>query len=219
MNFVTCSPFGELNIKKDFQFGFKPISFKPLYFIKEKWTPFGMFGKKHGIEKRDLDKITPSEEKAVFENRLPEVHEPGPLGPVTFPIQEVQRIPITQSPVGPIWSGQYGPLGIGPVPAHPPPEVVITPPPPKLGPVPGLNTNIARDQLINSYLQDTGPQQSLSPEINSIERPLPPKIEEPVEKEEDNPFIRGSRLAMYFGSLLIDIMSRFLGRPPGPVKE
>lgn len=220
MNLATGSPFGEFSLKKNFNLEFKPLPFKPIQFIKEKWSPFGKFGKRLGIQKRDLDKIAPGEEKGLLENRLPvEVHEAGPLGPITFPRQEIGRVPIMQSPIRP---NLFLPLGIGPVPAPPPPEVVITPPPPQIGRIPGLNTNIARDQLIDGYLKEVGQEvqvEALPHEVNIIEKPLSPKIEEPGKKEEDNPFVRGSKLAIYFGSLLLDIMSRFLGRPVAPVKE
>lgn len=222
MNFATGSPFGEFSLKKNFNFEFKPLPFKPFHFIKEKWSPFGKFGVKHGIAKRDLDKIMLAEEKEL-EPRLPvEVHEVGQLGPATFPIQELGRIPITQSPIGPNWIVPLENLGIGPVPAPPSPEILITPPPPKVEPIPGLHTNIAHDQLIDTYLKEVGPEVHEAPlpdeELNSIERTPVPKIEEPGVKE-DTPFIRGSRLVLYFGNLLLDIMARFLGRPVAPVKE
>lgn len=214
VNLAAGSPFGEFSLKKNFNFEFKPIPLKPIHLFMEKWSPFGKFGMKHGIEKRDLNKIASVEETGGIEHRLPvEVHEMEQLGPVAFPRQELARVPIMQTPIEPNWVGPVEHFGIGPVPAPPPPRVVITSPPPMVQPIPGLHTNIVRDKLIDSYLKDVGPAPH---EINSIEKTIVPEKEEPVESD---PFVRGSKLVITFGSLLLDIISRFLGRPVVPVKE
>lgn len=223
MNFATSSPFGEFSLKKNYNFEFKPLPFKPIHFIKEIWSPFGIFGVKHGIEKRDLDKIVSAEEKGMLEHRLPiEIHEEEQLGPATFPRHELGIVPITNSPIGPNYLSQVKHVEIEPIPAPPPIEVVITPPPPKVEPIPGLHTNIVRDQFIESYLKEIGPEVHEEPlpheEINSVERMPVPKMEEPGQNEA-SPFVRGTKLVLYFGNLLLDIMARFLGRPVAPAKE
>lgn len=218
MNLATGSPFGEFSLKKNFNFDFKPLPFKPIHLIKEKWSPFGKFGVKHGIEKRDLDNIATAEETRVVEPRLPvQDHEIEQRGPIIFPRQELGRVPIPMSPIEPNW-----PIGIGPVLAPPPPVILLTSPPPKVQPIPGLHTNIASNNLINSYLNEVRPVTFEEPlpqeEINSIEKTPAPKMEEPRE-EENNPFIRGSNLVISFGTLLLDIMSRFFSRPVVPDRE
>lgn len=60
-NIVTVEPlFQGFSIKKEFDVSLKPFVWKPISIIKEKWSPFGKFGVRHGIEKRELSKVEPA---------------------------------------------------------------------------------------------------------------------------------------------------------------
>lgn len=47
--------FQGFSVQKGFEVNFKPFQFKPLAIFKEKWSPFGRFGVRKGIQKRDLE--------------------------------------------------------------------------------------------------------------------------------------------------------------------
>lgn len=46
--------FQGFNVQKGFEVKLLPLQFKPLSLFKEKWSPFGRFGIRKGIQKRDL---------------------------------------------------------------------------------------------------------------------------------------------------------------------
>lgn len=226
--------FGELSFKRNFDVLIKPIPFKPLQFVKEKWTPFGSFGIKKGIVKRDLEAEHKMHSPAASNdlNRLPaEVYEDETpvssrimvpiepkVGPIPVsPIPEVGHIQV--SPIAEV--GHIPVSAIEPIPAPPVPQVVLITPPPKVvesGPVTGLHTDISRDEIINSYLNSVIPQipfngviddKAVPPIANTIV-PEKPKVE--ALPEEPNPIVRGSRYAYYMANMLFDFLSQFIGR-------
>ncbi|KAF9424884.1 hypothetical protein HW555_000185 [Spodoptera exigua] len=46
--------FQGISFQRGFEINFKPLPRNPISFIKEKWSPFGVFGRKHVIQKRQV---------------------------------------------------------------------------------------------------------------------------------------------------------------------
>lgn len=109
---ITGNPlFQGISFQKGFELNFKPLPRKPIAFISEKWSPFGVFGRKFAIQKRSLDDMVPP----------PPARVPRPAAPVFEHIEEIEEI-------------GTGPLFI--VPRSPVlPPAVLPPPPPVPKPV------------------------------------------------------------------------------------
>lgn len=212
LNITKCTPIGEIHFKKTLDVGFKPIPFKPLALIKEKWSPFGKFGIKQSLVKRDLDSIQGVEKVTPMpmgiETRLPaevyEVEQPGFI-PERVPLSK-EIVPIQAPPLSPV--------------------VLVTPPPnpqkiEEVEPIKnGLFTDIGRVEMINQFLQSSElippnmpflPEENVLPPISNSIIPDKPK-DPPPAQESSNPFVRGSRFALYMGNILLDILTKFLSR-------
>ncbi|XP_075981767.1 uncharacterized protein LOC142980283 [Anticarsia gemmatalis] len=97
---VNGDPFFQgLSFQRGFEINFKPLERKPFKFLKEKWSPFGVFGKKIEIHKRSLDDMVPQ----------PPLRVPRPAAPVFEHFDEIEHIgtgpllilpkPVTKPPV------------------------------------------------------------------------------------------------------------------------
>ncbi|KAJ0174084.1 hypothetical protein K1T71_010230 [Dendrolimus kikuchii] len=80
------SLFQGFSIKKEFDVSLKPFVWKPISFIKEKFSPFGRFGVRHGIQKRELNAVAPA---PVIEHDL-HVEPPASIGPFLTPVPVVK---------------------------------------------------------------------------------------------------------------------------------
>lgn len=94
MQWVQVNPiFQGLSFQRGFEINFKPWIKKPIVFIKEKWSPLGVFGKKISVQKRSLDNIVPPKPRPaapVFE-----IIEEQPIG--TAPLNIVPKAPVYAS--------------------------------------------------------------------------------------------------------------------------
>ncbi|XP_026737110.1 leucine-rich repeat extensin-like protein 3, partial [Trichoplusia ni] len=250
-------PFLEgISIQKGLEIKFKPFPLKPITFIKEKWSPFGVFGKKRAIVKRDTEFLIPvspstlePQPAPVFEN-LEEIQNtpplrflpPQPPRAVTLvPVSEAPTVIITSSPLPKISPTQppvvtdippvfisSTPLAFSSVapppiplsiPPSPPPMELANPvtepsissnfivPPPREGPPPGLFTDISRSEPVREYM-DVVP--SIPPTPPLVDNNVKPDIPRTDIVINDNALVRGSKLALYFGSIFLSLMSQFM---------
>ncbi|XP_028030826.1 uncharacterized protein LOC114243509 [Bombyx mandarina] len=218
--FITIGKplFKGISIKKGFDISFIPLPKKPLSFITEKWSPFGIFGVKHAIQKREL--IEEEEPIVTMKTSLqpppmPTITPlpPTPAGPMkTILINEdVSRLPIDDSI-------ETMSSAVVPVPLEPPLssnfEIIPTTKEEK-GPS-GFYTDISRAVPVNNYLNLV--ERPAFPAVAPVvENELPPNIPS-VPKEnpnvdpllENNSIVRGSKLALYFSNLFLQLFSQFL---------
>ncbi|CAG5048955.1 unnamed protein product [Parnassius apollo] len=226
LQFVYVKPLPGINFKKHFEIEFSPTPLKSLELIFEKWSKFGkfkLFGIKHKIEKRDLNGmiLPPSnikEESQVLPLKVESVTS------LPLPVQSV----VVLSTVQPLVSSEKPPPDVvenvvmTPVvepsdeviqPVHPfsaiqgeqkvpsastentttlPTSIALILPP--VNQPPGFYTNILR--TLNMSLDKGKDKQKAS-------LPIP-------REENPNFIIRGSRFAMYFGSMLLRMLSQYL---------
>ncbi|KPJ09654.1 hypothetical protein RR48_13288 [Papilio machaon] len=234
-----------INIKKQFEVQFNPTPFKSLEFIFEKWSRFGKFGLIRKIAKRDTNDVIdifklPSNEKDNLQV-LPVVKESGK---VTVPAQNlvilstVEPIQNTEEPV------QDSTNKVEIIPVVEPSNEIVEPIEPFL-PMPGEQNTISIPAEATTLQPVSAPvPPTAKPEVNSESTPLLytnilqslnipqmkamnnqiPQTLSPPKLENQNLIVRGSRFAMYFGSMLLRMLSQYLsgGRIPlgnMPVQE
>ncbi|CAD0203129.1 unnamed protein product [Chrysodeixis includens] len=247
-----------ISFKKDFEINFKPFERKPITFIKEKWSPFGVFGRKRVIVKRQAEILIPISKPDTLEQKPAPVFEhleeiqntaplmflpPPPPNPVSVvPVSEVPVVVITPSSIPkdsptplPVVT-TVRPLFISSTPrplstvAPPPVPLIITPspppikepeladeraissnfivPPPSEGPPPpGLYTDISRSEPVREYVDVAPPIPPTPPVVDNSIKPEIPRSDIVIN---DNVLVRGSKLALYFGSIFLSLMSQFM---------
>lgn len=142
--------FQGISFQRGFEINFKPLPRKPISFIKEKWSPFGVFGRKHIIQKRQaLDdlmvtgvvplSVEPVRPAPVYER----IEDPGLLQTpflVTLPQSTVRPVLLSSPlppPVSPVLPQGATPRPVLiPSPASVPPSVIVSPVPPVMSSLP-----------------------------------------------------------------------------------
>ncbi|XP_013162752.1 PREDICTED: uncharacterized protein LOC106114192 [Papilio xuthus] len=225
-----------INIKKQFEVQFNPTPFKSLEFIFEKWSRFGKFGLIRKIAKRDTNDVIdifklPSNEKDNLQvlpvNKESEVTLPAqnlvilstvqPIQSTEKPLQDstnkVEIIPVVEpsneivepiKPFLPMPGGQNTisiPVEVTTLQPASTSIPLVTKPEITPEPTPLLYTNIL--QTLNI------------PQMKAINDQIPQTLS-PPKFENQNLIVRGSRFAMYFGSMLLRMLSQYLsgGRVP-----
>uniref|UniRef100_A0A2A4JMP6 Uncharacterized protein n=1 Tax=Heliothis virescens TaxID=7102 RepID=A0A2A4JMP6_HELVI len=251
--------FQGIKFQRGFELSFKPLPRKPLTFLKEKWSPFGVFGRLHSIQKRSSGVVVVPVEEArpapivprpippaapVFEyveephlHRQPflTLHNQSSRSVVPLVISSPVGVPIAaQPPVSP------GPPIIISSSASPPMplSVIVTPAPLPVinnvspiandvkleGALPPLSSNmvipprrftdISKAEPVRKYMESNqgapplAPEEKVPPplETNSI-KPEVPKSDIVLN---DSSLVRGSKMALYFGSIFLQLMSQFM---------
>nr|XP_021190521.2 uncharacterized protein LOC110376380 [Helicoverpa armigera] len=261
--------FQGISFQRGFELNFKPLPRKPLTFLRQKWSPFGVFGTKHSIEKRSPGAVVVPVEAAspapidsepirpapVFEH-VEEHLNPPPY--IAVPNQTPRSvIPLISSPVVPIGTPiqpmSPSPLIISsPAPPSMPLSVIVTPaprpivnsvPPPSLyndivmpanqpiandakleGALPPLSSNmvipprftdISRAEPVREFMESN---QGVPPSFGVEEKVAPPLETNSIKPEvpksgfalNDSSLVRGSKMALYFGSIFLQLMSQFM---------
>ncbi|KAJ8711861.1 hypothetical protein PYW08_008815 [Mythimna loreyi] len=133
--------FQGISFQRGFEINFKPLPRNPITFIKEKWLPFGTFGRKHSIQKRNSDSgVVPVSQPPPSVIPVSEVPEIRPAAPV---YEHVEDIPLHTLPFIP--QSHQNPRSIAPMPISSPmppdspiPPQPISPVPPKVSVPPPL---------------------------------------------------------------------------------
>ncbi|XP_053614659.1 uncharacterized protein LOC128677671 [Plodia interpunctella] len=215
---VTCTPLLQgVKITRDFNIDFKPFQFRPISYIMEKWGPFGAFGKKYAIAKRDLDavNITPpplqvsgvSSVGPAFASPAPapvvEVTPDLPPPPVNIPpIPVLSSIPPTAIsndifqdviPVAPVGNRVIGPDFIS-------------------NRLTGLNTDI---RMPLPQINNPTPVFDNTPlRVNLLPPVVPPvpqtNIQAPAEQPPPETPSRGGVIARMFGEFILQLISRII---------
>ncbi|XP_030028715.2 repetitive proline-rich cell wall protein 2 [Manduca sexta] len=208
VNSVTI--FQGLSIKKGIDISLIPFPIKPIAFIKEKWTPFGSFGMKHEIAKREDINIkepevivTPVPVPAYV---VPEVPRPAilPVAPVVEHHDEEiihekveQEIPLVTPSAAPVVENIVSETPIVPV-EEPAPivhkEVIVVPteaPPVLITPVPPIPIQAPPIVLVptpipNNLNTDISRVPSINNYLNSVEKSVP-VIVPPVQEVKETP--------------------------------
>lgn len=195
---VASSPlFESINIERKLNIGFKPLKFRPISFIKEKWGPFGRYGKKHTIERRDLDAMN------TIDSSTGEI-----IKPVTEMIEEPIKIipvPSYRPPIQAIMtdtkeSETVSKLNTDISAAIPPNPYFMPAKKPELeglGAVPIVETSPIEGPL---FVPVTPAPAEVPPPPPS---PKTPPVEEPP---------RFGGLARFFGDIISEIFNRILAR-------
>ena len=93
--------FQGISFQRGFELNFKPLPRNPITFIKEKWSPFGVFGRKHSLQKRNSGSgAVPVVQEAPVVAPVSGVPEPRPAAPVFEHVEEPG--PINTSPLLPL---------------------------------------------------------------------------------------------------------------------
>ncbi|XP_022834045.1 uncharacterized protein LOC111361847 [Spodoptera litura] len=146
--------FQGISFQRGFEINFKPLPRNPISFIKEKWSPFGVFGKKHIIQKRQAFdnlmatgaqgppvvplSVEPVRPAPVYER----IEDPGLLQTpflVTLPQSTVRPVIVSSPlppPVSPILPQASPRPVLIPSSVSVPPSVIVTPIPPVISSVP-----------------------------------------------------------------------------------
>lgn len=170
--------FQGISFQRGFELNFKPLPRKPLSFIKEKWSPFGVFGRRFGIQKRSIGSGVPVPQGAS------ELRQAAPVFEHVDEIEHVETLPLKVLP--PQTPRSLIPVHISP-PVPPPgissiPLSVSSPAPP---PIP---LHVIITPAPKPVLSDV-PQQSIYPAMSVVTPPtysplnrdvLPPAISAPV---------------------------------------
>ncbi|CAB3231684.1 unnamed protein product [Arctia plantaginis] len=130
VQWVQANPlFQGLSFQRGFEINFKPWLKEPMVFIKEKWSPFGVFGKKIAVQKRSLDDIIPP--------------KPRPAAPVFENIEEqaIGTAPLNIVPKAPVYTS-LPKVPPPPVPLPKPMPIIVNDYPPPSPTVPPISTNM-----------------------------------------------------------------------------
>ncbi|XP_031765701.1 uncharacterized protein LOC116413051 [Galleria mellonella] len=117
--FVNSAPLLQgISITRNFDISLKPFQFKPITFIREKWGPFGAFGRRHSVTKRQAEPGRQNVPNSV----IPLVTNVGngiiPIpAPVTLPSALNNEISISPSSISPISMVSHIPVPVTPPPA------------------------------------------------------------------------------------------------------
>lgn len=223
-----------INFKKHLEIEFNPTPLKSLELIFERWSRFGKFGIKHKVQRRDVDDIINLNDRLTKESTkknlqvLPVKTEfvsilPPPAQNVlsvsagkplvateetlSDPLDNSVIIPVVETlneitpPLQPFLtvSGEPNVILTVPVSTTTTAPVTINVPPVQAAQnltstSPGLYTNIL--QTLNSFPVREVNRENLSIPATNLEN--------------QNFIIRGSRFAMYFGSMLLRMLSQYL---------
>lgn len=156
--------FQGISFQRGFEINFKPLPRNPITFIKEKWSPFGVFGRKHSLQKRHSGSIASVEQAEPVVPVAPEVLEPRPAAPVFEHVEETENlhtpplitlpkqaprsvvpllistpVPSPLSPIQPQLISPLPPIISSPAPPPVPTSVIVTSVPPAFRYVPPLS--------------------------------------------------------------------------------
>ncbi|KAJ8709307.1 hypothetical protein PYW07_009133 [Mythimna separata] len=183
--------FQGISFQRGFEINFKPLPRNPITFIKEKWSPFGVFGRKHSIQKRNSGRsVVPVSQAPPAVPLASEVPEARPAAPVFEHVEEIEHL---QTPPF-IPPSQQIPISVVPLPISSPMPPPVSPIQPQLiSPVPPI-ASLPPPFMPTNVIITPAPQPSfnymppplITPQVVSISPNQPIPKEEPLEP----PFVR-----------------------------
>lgn len=216
---VVSKPlFKGISLKRAFDFSFIPMERKPISYIRERWSPFGVFGVRRTIAKRDLTSIQQDTGSITSVTVLPPGHvampylqmTPRPPSPV---VENPEPAIFQENNDGAVLKGLASfPNSYSLPPTYiligTPKAIEIEPPPP------GLHTDISRAPLINNYLNSVQLPLEPSPAptviVENVVPPAPSEIP-PVDESalEENSIFPKSKMVLHFGNVFLKLVSQF----------